>query len=168
VIALPANDLGIQVRSDGRRLRFASSLGNIGTGPLEVRPNRNQPCPDGQHNSTQVIFRDANGNGTYEASRDTAVRRHRAGCMIFHPFHDHWHFKASARYTLLKAKQPERVIVSARRKVSFCLRDTDRVPARTRSRTARARSTARRASRSAGWTSTRASSPGRASSCRRT
>jgi hypothetical protein len=130
VIALPAGDLGIQVRSDGRRLRFASSLGNIGTGPLEVRPNRNQPCPEGQHNSTQVIFRDSNADGIYNPRRDTSLARHRAGCMIFHPFHDHWHFKASARYTLLKAKQPERVVVSARRKVSFCLRDTGRVPAR--------------------------------------
>ena len=67
VIALPAGDLGIQVRSDGRRLRFASSLGNIGAGPLEVRPNQKQPCPAGQHNSTQIIYRDANGNAKFNA-----------------------------------------------------------------------------------------------------
>jgi hypothetical protein len=129
VIALPATDLGIQVRSDGRRLRFSSALGNIGVGPLEVRPNKNQPCPAGQHNSTQIIYRDANGNAKFNARSDTQIARHRAGCMIFHPLHNHWHFKASARYTLLKAKA-ERVVVSARRKVSFCLRDTARVPTR--------------------------------------
>ncbi len=130
VVALRAQNLSIQVRSaNDRRLRFSSSLGNIGLGPLEVRPNKNQPCPVGEHNSTQVIYRDANGNGKYNARRDTGLSRHRAGCMIFHPFHDHWHFKASARYTLLKPGAAEPVIVSARRKVSFCLRDTARVPA---------------------------------------
>ena len=130
VVALRAQNLSIQVRSaNDRRLRFSSSLGNIGLGPLEVRPNKNHPCPAGQHNSTQVIYRDANHNATFNARRDTAVSRHRAGCMVFHPFHDHWHFKASARYTLLKPGAAEPVVVSARRKVSFCLRDTARVPA---------------------------------------
>ena len=130
VVALRAQNLSIQVRSSSdRRLRFSSSLGNIGSGPLEVRPNKNQPCPAGEHNSTQVIYRDANGNGKYNFRRDTGLSRHRAGCMIFHPFHDHWHFKASARYTLLKPGAADPVVVSARRKVSFCLRDTSRVPA---------------------------------------
>ena len=51
--------------------------------------------------------------------------------MVYHPLHHHWHFKASARYTLrtpVAVGQTEGVIVSARRKVSFCLRDTARVP----------------------------------------
>ena len=129
VVALRAQHLAISVRSNGRRLRFTSSLGNVGSGPLEVRPNQNRPCPAGQHNSTQVIFRDANGNGTYEPRRDTGLARRPAGCMVFHPFHDHWHFKASARYTLLDPGEVEPVVVSVRRKVSFCLRDSARVPA---------------------------------------
>ncbi len=116
------------MRSNGRRLRFTSSLGNIGSGPLEVRPNQNQPCPAGQHNSTQIIYRDANANGTFEPRRDTGLARRRAGCMVYHPFHHHWHFKATARYTLLDPSAAEPVVVSARRKVSFCLRDTARVP----------------------------------------
>jgi hypothetical protein len=49
--------------------------------------------------------------------------------MVFHRFHDHWHFKASARYTLLE-RGAERAVVSQRRKVSFCLRDSARLPQR--------------------------------------
>jgi hypothetical protein len=129
LIALRASDLRIQTLSDGRRLRFASSLGNKGAGPVEVRPNRNHPCPPGQHNSTQIVYRDANGNGRYNPTVDTSVRRHRAGCMVYHPAHAHWHFNASARYTLAKSGASQDVVVSVRRKVSFCLRDTDRLPA---------------------------------------
>jgi Lysyl oxidase len=129
LVALRAQNLTIQVRSrNDRRLRFSSSLGNIGLGPIEVRPNQNQPCPAGQHNSTQIIYRDANANAEFNPKGDIALSRHRAGCMVFHPFHDHWHFKASARYTLLKPGAADPVVVSARRKVSFCLRDTARVP----------------------------------------
>jgi len=128
VIALPASELSIQNSSDGRRLRFASSLANTGLGPLEVRPNNSRPCPSGQHHSTQIIYRDANVNGRYNLRRDTAVARRPAGCMVYHPYHEHWHFKASARYTLLEPSADRRVVVTSRRKVSFCLRDTDRVP----------------------------------------
>lgn len=130
VIALPANDLSVQSTSAGRRLRFASSLGNLGPGVLEIRPNRAQPCPPGQHHSTQVLFRDRNGNDAYNRFLDTQFVRRPAGCMVFHPSHDHWHFMATARYTLLERGTEERVVVSTRRKVSFCLRDSDRLPVR--------------------------------------
>jgi hypothetical protein len=126
---LRAEDVSIQVLGDTRKIRFASSLANLGPGPLEVRPNRNMPCPPGQHNSTQIIFTDANNNQTFNRARDTEFTRHRAGCMVYHPYHDHWHFKASARYTLLDPRaEEEPVVVTARRKVSFCLRDSARVP----------------------------------------
>jgi hypothetical protein len=129
LVPLRAGDLSVQTVGTVRKLRFASSLANIGLGPLEVRPNRNLPCPRGQHNSTQIVFGDANGNGRYNRWTDTGFTRHRAGCMVYHPYHDHWHFKASARYTLLDPRAAEEpVVVSARRKVSFCLRDTNRVP----------------------------------------
>jgi hypothetical protein len=48
--------------------------------------------------------------------------------MLFHPYHDHWHFEAASKYTLYKAKRPELSQV-AQRKMSFCLRDSRRVPA---------------------------------------
>ena len=133
LVALPASAPTVQVRDDGLRLRFTSSLGNVGLGPIEVRPNQNQPCPAGQHNSTQILYLDDNGNGRFNPRHDTGITRHRAGCMVYHPLHHHWHFKASARYTLLGPAADgtqARVVVSARRKVSFCLRDSARVPTR--------------------------------------
>ena len=84
---MPASELSIHENKKAgiRRLRFTSSLGNVGIGPIEVRPNQKQPCPVGQHNSTQIIYRDANLNGIFEPLIDTAVFRHRAGCMVYHP-----------------------------------------------------------------------------------
>ena len=130
LVAVPASELSIRLfkKSGIRRLRFTSSLGNVGAGPIEVRPNQNQPCPVGQHNSTQIIYRDANLNGIYEPLIDIGVSRHRAGCMIYHPLHHHWHFKASAQYVLYNPSVGLQTVVSARRKVSFCLRDTARLP----------------------------------------
>jgi Lysyl oxidase len=132
LVAVPATELSIRLfkKTGIRRLRFTSSLGNVGAGPIEVRPNQSQPCPVGQHNSTQVIYRDANLNRIYEPLIDIGVSRHRAGCMIYHPLHHHWHFKASAQYVLYDPSAGLPAVVSARRKVSFCLRDTARLPLR--------------------------------------
>lgn len=132
LVAVPASELSIHLnRKTGvRRLRFTSSLGNVGAGPVEVRPNQLQPCPVGQHNSTQVVYRDANLNGIYEPLIDVGIFRHRAGCMVYHPMHHHWHFKASAQYVLYDPSAGLQVVVSTRRKVSFCLRDTARLPLR--------------------------------------
>ena len=132
LIAVPASELSIRVnkKTGIRRLRFTSSLGNLGLGPIEVRPNQKQPCPVGQHNSTQIIYRDANLDRIYEPLTDTGIFRHRAGCMIYHPMHHHWHFKASAQYVLYDPSAGLQAVVSTRRKVSFCLRDTARVPLR--------------------------------------
>ena len=130
LVAIPATDPELKVRKKTgvRVLRFESSLGNVGSGPLEVRPNQNQPCPPGQQNSTQLVYSDTNLNGVYNRLKDVTVWRHRAGCMLFHPKHDHWHFKASAQYSLVDPRNGD-AVVSSRRKVSFCLRDTARVPA---------------------------------------
>ena len=45
--------------------------------------------------------------------------------MLDHPTHDHWHFDAMASYALTVPGTALRV---ARDKVSFCLRDNERVP----------------------------------------
>jgi hypothetical protein len=129
LVAIPATDPELKVRKQTgvRVLRFESSLGNVGSGPLEVRPNQNQPCPPGQQNSTQLVYSDTNLNGVYNRLKDLTVWRHRAGCMLYHPKHDHWHFKASAQYSLVDPRNGD-AVVSARSKVSFCLRDTARVP----------------------------------------
>jgi hypothetical protein len=130
LISVPARELSIEVDGDVRRLRFTSSLGNIGAGPIEVRPNQNQPCPVGQRNSAQIVYRNADGIGLYDALTDVGSTRHRAGCMIYHPLHRHWHFKAAAQYILFSPAGNRQVVVAARRKVSFCLRDSARLPAK--------------------------------------
>jgi hypothetical protein len=132
LIAVPASELSIHEnkKTGIRRLRFTSSLGNVGVGPIEVRPNQKQPCPVGQRNATQIIYRDLNVDGLFEPLIDTSVFRHRAGCMVYHPTHHHWHFTASAQYVLYRPSSGLQAVVSTRRKVSFCLRDTARLPLR--------------------------------------
>lgn len=127
LVVLRAADLSIQHTSAGRRLRFESALGNTGRGPVEVRPNNARPCPRGKHHATQIMYRDVDGNRRYRRSLDTQVARRSAGCMVFHRSHDHWHFEAASRYTLYKASDDE-VVKVARRKMSFCLRDSRRLP----------------------------------------
>ena len=129
LVVLPATDVHVQRAGGERRLRFESALGNIGDGPIEVRPNERRSCPRGQHHATQVVFRDVDLDGRYRRTTDTDVSRRSAGCMVFHRYHDHWRFEAASRYTLFRANRPERSKV-ARRKMSFCLRDSKPVPAR--------------------------------------
>jgi hypothetical protein len=125
--AIRARDLYVD-RSDGKRkLRFEAGIANTGDGPVEVRPNQRRDCPEGKHHATQVMYRDTNGNGRYNPRMETDVARRSAGCMVFHRYHDHWHFEAASRYTLYKSHRPELSKV-AQRKMSFCLLDSRRVP----------------------------------------
>ena len=128
LVAMRARDVQVQRVDGGRRIRFESGLGNVGRGPIEVRPNRARPCPKGQHHASQVLYRDEDGSGFYKRYVDTGIARRSAGCMVFHRYHDHWHFEAAARYSLFRRDRPDEVRV-ARRKMSFCLRDSRRVPA---------------------------------------
>ncbi len=123
---LVASDVHIIGSGDGRALRFETALASVGRGPLEVRPNNRLDCPRGQRGASQIIYRDVDGSGSFNRDKDNEFGRRVAGCMVFHRTHNHWHFAASTRYSLRPAKGPH--IVSARRKMSFCLRDSERVP----------------------------------------
>jgi hypothetical protein len=125
--AIRARDLYISRTGGKRKLRFEAGIANVGDGPVEVRPNQARDCPEGKHHATQVMYRDANGNGRYNPKFETDVARRSAGCMVFHQYHDHWHFEAASRYTLYRADRPKLSKV-AQRKMSFCLRDSRRVP----------------------------------------
>jgi hypothetical protein len=129
MVPLRARDIYITGRGENRRLRFETSLASIGRGPMEVRPNRRIPCAPNKRGASQIIYRDVDGSGTFNRSVDTAFGRRKAGCMVFHPSHNHWHFEASSFYSLRRVgARPGRA--SAYRKTSFCLRDSERVPAR--------------------------------------
>ncbi len=126
--ALKASHLIVTRDSGGHRvLRFESGLANVGRGPLEVRPNANRPCPPGKQHASQITYRDQDRNGHFSRKHDQKISRHSAGCMVFHPRHDHWHFEAAARYVLYKPTRRQPIVVQGR-KMSFCLRDSERAP----------------------------------------
>lgn len=127
--SLAADDLQIERLGDRRRLRFAASLANVGSGPLVVVPRDRSGCPRGQIRVRQVVRLDADRDGTFQRRRDVERRRRPGGCMLDHPTHDHWHFDAMAAYTLAVPGTSIRV---GRDKVSFCLRDNSRAPGRPR------------------------------------
>jgi hypothetical protein len=125
---LRASDLSIvHIRGGGRTLRFAGTLANIGQGPLELVTNHARPCPRGEHHASQIIYRDVDANNRFKRAVDKEFRRKSAGCFLFHREHNHWHFDAAARYRLFNPKVRHGYIAQAR-KVSFCLRDSERVP----------------------------------------
>lgn len=126
---LRAVDVSITKSAGVRAIRFEAGLASIGKAPIEVRPDRRQSCPRGKRHASQIVYRDLDGNGRFRRSVDTAFNRRSAGCMVFHPTHNHWHFQAASRYAIYKAGRPGSTIKHAR-KMSFCLRDSKRTPPR--------------------------------------
>lgn len=126
---LRASDLSVEKSAGVRRLRFEAGLANIGVGPMEVRPNQARQCRAGKRHASQVVYRDRDHNGHFRRDVDRGFTRRSAGCMVFHPQHDHWHFEAASRYRLFRPGAEGTLLVRAR-KMSFCLRDSARVPAR--------------------------------------
>lgn len=118
---MPAYDIHIEAEGGSRLLRFASTLANVGQGPVEIRPNEKRNCAGGERFATQVIYLESDGGSGGDGSDKNRVTAP-AGCMVDHEGHDHWHFDASARYTLTSPSE-RRPIVDAD-KVSFCLRDS--------------------------------------------
>ena len=124
--SLDAADLQVQRVPGGRVLRFSASLANFGPGPLLLRPQPSgRGCRPRQHPAAQVLHRDEAGDDAYQPGQDLPGRARRAGCMLAHPTHDHWHFDAMAGYSLRSPSTGRRL--AARRKVSFCLRDNQRI-----------------------------------------
>jgi hypothetical protein len=128
MFSLRARDLTMSVNGDGFRvLRFAAMLADAGPGPMVVKPRPRADCPPGQRLARQLIHLDRNRDGRYQRRIDTAVRSRKAGCMLDHPTHDHWHYDAMAAYRLVDPA-PRRRFVVGRPKVSFCLRDNQPIP----------------------------------------
>jgi hypothetical protein len=124
---LPASSVSLSGRNGNRRLRFATEVLNRGPGPLEVATSPGDDC-DGDNNATndrlatQRLFSDRNGDGVYGASGDGDFESsRRAGCVVFHPHHRHWHLDRFARYELRHKQTGARVARNG--KVSFCLSD---------------------------------------------
>jgi hypothetical protein len=113
-----------------RHLLFTSTLVNRGVGPLEVVPQPGKVCPTGERDVAQAIYQDKSRDGRYQRLLEHKRVFRQAGCMEFHPSHNHWHVDASARYWLTKPGVTKRIVKHS--KVSFCLRDSIRLPGKTR------------------------------------
>jgi hypothetical protein len=123
--SLGASDLQLEQRGVVRRLRFAASLANLGPGPLLLDPRGRGACGPRQITADQLLHVDGNESGEFERASDPVREQRLAGCMHDHPDHDHWHFRAMASYVLHDLSGQ---VVAAQAKVSFCLRDNERVP----------------------------------------
>lgn len=123
--SLAPTDLQVVTEDGQRRIRFAGLLANLGSGPMLVRPRGDgDACGPRQVPAQQVIYRDTARDGRFQRGEDPVAVRHSTGCMLDHRDHDHWHFDAMARYTLMdEAGEP----LESRAKVSFCLRDNEKV-----------------------------------------
>jgi hypothetical protein len=134
VVVRPIVEIRIVKREGVKLLRFASIIGNGGQGVVELRPDgpaasASNDCdgdgkPRNDRRAYQRVFRDADGDGVFTRGVDTMSDERFAGCSIFHPAHDHWHFEEFARYRLVKPKSGH--VVAASEKVSFCVRDSIR------------------------------------------
>jgi lysyl oxidase len=111
-------------------LRFSNRIANRGRGPLEIFPTQNpSDCDDNGDPSDdrsvyQRIFEDVKGDGIFERSKDTLSTEQLAGCMHFHPEHNHWHLDDFASYRLYR--QATGALVRSSDKVSFCVIDVIR------------------------------------------
>jgi len=112
ILREPLEEYRVDRLSGGRKLlRFSVAIFNQGDGPMEARGNRTsrrQPMA-----GTQAIYR-----------RDGTMESRPIGQFIYHKLHDHWHVVDIADYRLLNALGSE---VGATKKVSYCLRDDDKI-----------------------------------------
>ena len=126
--SLDADDLQVQRVPGGRLLRFSASLANLGPGPLLLQPRpEGGGCPRRQHPAAQVLHRDDNRGRRLQPGRDAAAGRcaTRAAC-------------SPTRRTTTALRRDGRLLaalsattdqrLARRAKVSFCLRDNQRIP----------------------------------------
>ncbi len=136
LIAEKPGSLYLQKRAKATRLRLSNTVSNVGTGPLELYSDgkNDAPChipgkPKGRK-VYQRVFHDSEegkfANGYFDRDHESTFGESiDAGCMRFHPRHDHWHFDGFASYRLYKERNGKPA--GRGRKVSFCVIDTERL-----------------------------------------
>jgi hypothetical protein len=125
---MPAEDLRIDTAGGVRDLRLTTSIANGGAGAFEIFPEQTEggDC-DGDGNSDddklayQRIFNDVDDDGEFDRAVDIGYTTRLAGCMRFHPAHNHWHFEDLASFELRVPGTDE--VVASTSKVGFCLLD---------------------------------------------
>lgn len=124
---VPPYGIFVEVAPNGHRhLRLSVESGDVGSGPLELFPVAEDCDHDGDatndRTAYQRVYLDSDGDGVFERGRDTTSTTTKAGCFVFHPSHNHWHFRDYALYELKRLR--DGTIVGTGRKVSFCIVDT--------------------------------------------
>jgi len=111
LLAIPPQTAYIAFVGDQRYLRFDTSFGNVGDGPLRIL---------GEKEPENEIVRAIQTLFTARGERQTEE----IGEFIFHPGHEHWHLKAFARYELWSNPEegPQEMLMVGE-KVSFCMFD---------------------------------------------
>jgi hypothetical protein len=106
-----------------RKVFFANTIGNIGDGPMELRPEH-----DGATGTTHAIQEIYTHTTTGPKGTSlTLVSSTTIGTFGFHPAHNHWHMGDFARYELrsINVDGSTGPVVAATDKVSFCMINTD-------------------------------------------
>ncbi len=125
--AMPADDLSVAYSGGVRsELRLSTAIANRGSGPLELYPMSGVDCnensdPADDRLAYQRVFEDTSADGVFDRATDTDSHSYPAGCMTYHPPHDHWHFEDFSRFQL---RTPTGDVVAVNDKVSFCVTDT--------------------------------------------
>ena len=120
--------LSLEERPGGRRfLHFANTVENVGIGPFELDP-RKEDCDgdedlENDRTAYQIVYLD-DGDGVFEPADDTSMAETAVACFRFHEEHGHWHVDGFARYRLRSNRTGE--VVARRSKVSFCAVDSVR------------------------------------------
>jgi hypothetical protein len=131
VVVRPITDVRIEKSTGVKLLRFATTVGNRGAGPIELLPNApdadTDDCdgdgdPENDRRASQIVYGDTNANDVFDRDVDEEVDRRPAGCSVFHVEHDHWHLEEFATYRLVKPATGR--VKATSEKVSFCLRDS--------------------------------------------
>jgi hypothetical protein len=111
---LPLYDLHIQYGTNGRVLRFATTVTNGGDGPLELLG-----VSDPRSNRTTAIQR--------IVKRDGSLQEHIAGNFVYHPTHSHWHFEDFILFELWTYR-PDGSLetqLESTGKLTFCIFDSE-------------------------------------------
>jgi hypothetical protein len=100
-------------------IRLTNIVGNLGQGPLELRPEHNQAT-----NTTQAFQRiyTHNALGTWSLHSESP-----AGTFEFHPSHNHWHLAGFALYEIRNVNMDGSIgrrVLRSSGKVSFCMVDS--------------------------------------------
>jgi Lysyl oxidase len=124
-MGISRHDIVVEKRGKHRFLRLSNTIGNRGSGPLDVVSGPpSGDCDDDEFNAVQRLFDDTNDNQVFDRGIDQTADEIPFGCMRFHdaPGHLHWHVLDFARYQLRRAKTG-RLVES--KKVGFCVIDTE-------------------------------------------